>query len=194
MKRNVNDPTFYDFREGGKTEVSWQMVHDESYFNAFVRALPDKDRALLADAFFQMDAVKQMMIYLFRENKNTQDFVKANVYENYFNAPYIQRYFEMNGISIPTVEGAKHRLPFILNILDAFGIIEFNGPSKFRILRFPLVKALFEGTDFESTPEEMLLAVKKYYISGVSIPPTLTGELKQMFGADFLTDRYKFMP
>ena len=194
LKRNVNDPTFYDFREGGKTEVSWQMVHDESYFNAFVRALPDKDRALLADAFFQMDAVKQMMIYLFRENKNTQDFVKANVYENYFNAPYIQRYFEMNGISIPTVEGAKHRLPFILNILDAFGIIEFNGPSKFRILRFPLVKALFEGTDFESTPEEMLLAVKKYYISGVSIPPTLTGELKQMFGADFLTDRYKFMP
>ena len=194
LRRNVDDPTFYDFREGGKTEVSWQMIHDESYFNKFVRTLPEIDRKAISNAFLAMDAVKQMLIYLFRENKNVNEFVKANVYENYFNAPYIQHYFEMNGISIPTVEGAKHRLPFILNILDAFGIIEFVGASKFRVLRFPLIEGMYEGTDFDSSPKEMLAAVKEYFSTGKLPSDRLASALKQMFGSDFLTDRYKHRP
>lgn len=194
LQKYVDDPTFYDFREGGKTEVSWQMIHNESYFNEFVRTLPANDRNQLEQSFFNMDAVKQMLIYLFRENKNKQDFVKSDVYSNYFNAPYVQHYFEMNGISIPTVEGAKHRLPFILNILDAFGIIEFVGASKFKLLRFPLNKALFEETKTEVDADVLLDATKKYYSDGTQPEQSICIALKQLFGADFLSDRYTIKP
>lgn len=194
LKRNVTDPSFYDFREGGKTEVSWQMIHNESYFNDFVRTLPVADRNKLEKSFLGMDAVKQMLIYLFRENKNKTDFVKSEVYSNYFNAPYVQHYFEMNGISIPTVEGAKHRLPFILNILAAFGIIEFIGASNFKVLRFPLVKVLFEEAKSEIDANDLLEATNAYFSSGKQPDQSTTIVLKQLFGADFLSENYSIKP
>lgn len=194
LQKFVTDKTFYDFNEGGKTEVSWQMSHNESYYNSFVRNLPLAERTRLSKAFFGMDAVKHMMIYLFRENKNVQEFVKSDVYSNYFNAPYIQRYFEMNGISIPTIEGAKHRLPFILNILDAFGIIEFVGVSRFKIIRFPLVKELFEDANSEIEVDTLINITKEYFESGAIADREAGIILKQLFGVDFLTERYNTRP
>ncbi len=194
LKKYVTDPSFYNFREGGKTEVSWQMAHNESYVNEFVRTLPIDDRNKLEKSFLIMDAVKQMLIYLFRENKNKCEFVKSEVYSNYFNAPYIQHYFEMNGISLPTVEGAKHRLPFILSILDAFGIIEFTGASKFRIIRFPLTRVLFEETKAEIEPSDLLAATSKYFSDRTQPDPSTSIVLKQLFGTDFLSDRYSIKP
>ena len=131
---------------------------------------------------------------LARENKNVQEFTKSDVYANYFSAPYIQKYFDMNGISIPTVEGAKHRLPFILNILDAFGIIEFVGASKFRILNIPMVKGLFENDGGEINANDLLLAAQAYFNSGIIPSREISSVLKQFFGADFLTDAYKIRP
>lgn len=194
LQKHVDDSTFYDFREGGKTEVTWQMSHNEAYFNSFIKNLPAGIRSSLSQAFFGMDAVNQMLIYLFRENKNVQEFTKSDVYANYFSAPYIQKYFDMNGISIPTVEGAKHRLPFILNILDAFGIIEFVGASKFRILSIPMVKSLFENDGGEINANDLLLAAQAYFNSGIIPSREISSVLKQFFGADFLTDAYKIRP
>ena len=134
-----------------------------------------------------MDAVKHMLIYLFNENKNKIRFVKNEVYSNYFNAPYIKSYFEINGIEIPTEEGAKRRIPFIFNILDAFGIINLNR-SDFELRTLPYVDCIFTTDTF--SPSENINATKEYYKSGTLPPKEQLSELKMRFGSDFLTDRY----
>lgn len=194
LNRNVHAPDFYEFTSGGKTEISWQMKHDEMFFNDFVRSLSAEDRTTIENILLNMDAVKQMLIYLFRENKNRVEFTKKDVYHNYFSAPYICHYFEMNGIDIPTEEGAKHRLPFILNLLYSINIIQFKGASSFIIQRLPLSRSLFEGTNLSHSPDELLNAVKQFYMSNIPVEQEICSELKQLFGKDFLTDAYKIKP
>lgn len=187
----VKDTDFYDFKPGGKTEVSWSMVHDESYYNNFVRSLPKDAQGELANIFLNMDAVKHMLIYLFNENKNKIHFIKNEVYSNYFEAPYIKSYFEMNGIETPTDEGAKRRIPFILNILDAFGIITINR-SDFDLCHLPYIDCIFESDSFSATEN---IAVTKAYFKTGSLPQiTQLTELKLKFGAAFLTDQYLLKP
>ena len=85
-------------------------------------------------------------------------------------------------------------MPFILNILDAFGIIEFVGASKFRILNIPMVKGLFENDGGEINANDLLLAAQAYFNSGIIPSREISSVLKQFFGADFLTDAYKIRP
>lgn len=191
LNKFVSDEDFYAFKTGGKTEVSWSMIHDEAYFNNFVRNLPEPERSKLADIFLDMDAAKHMLIYLFNENKNVTHFIKNNVYTNYFNAPYIKSYFEINGIETPTEEGAKRRIPFILNILEAFGIINLQR-SDFDICRLPYANCIFVTDNFSA--EENISATKSYFASGVLPTREQLTELKLHFGSDFMTNDYKTIP
>ena len=102
LKTYVSDDDFYEFKTGCKTDVSWSMIHNESYFNNFIRNLPPKECEKLSTIFLNMDTVKHMLVYLFNENKNITHFIKNEVYQNYFSAPYIKSYFEINGIETPT--------------------------------------------------------------------------------------------
>lgn len=187
LKKYVTDDDFYAFNTTGKKEISWSMIHDESYFNDFIRNLPSDTQNKLADIFLQMDAVKHMLIYLFHENKNTTHFIKSKVYENYFTAPYINEYFEINGIEIPSLEGAKRRLPFILNILDAFGIITLNR-SDFDICKLPLLDCIFTTENYSA--KENISAVRAYYSTGELPSREQQTDLKLKFGSTFLTSSY----
>lgn len=186
----VSDPTFYDFSKGGKTEISWRMNHNEEYFNDFIKSLPDTEKEILKKIFFRMDAVQHMLVYLFHEHKNVSTLNKGNVYEEFFTAPYIQEYFDINGISIPSIEGAKHRLPFILNILEAFSVIEFSGRSNFNLKQLPTVDVLFTTASYSSN--DNIASVRQFQENGVLPPLEQTVELRTLFGADFLTDKYLY--
>lgn len=188
LKRHVTDDDFYYFKTGGKIDVSWSMIHNESYFNNFILNLPQKDFDKLATVFLNMDAVKHMLIYLFNENKNITHFIKNDVYKNYFSAPYIKSYFEINGIETPTNEGAKRRIPFILNILEAFGIISIHR-SDFDLCILPYIDCIFETDNFSA--KDNIDATKEYFVSGKLPPKEQLTELKGHFGSDFLTANYQ---
>ena len=97
----------------------------------------------------------------------------------------------MNGIETPTDEGAKRRIPFILNILDAFGIITINR-SDFDLCHLPYIDCIFESDSFSATEN---IAVTKAYFKTGSLPQiTQLTELKLKFGAAFLTDQYLLKP
>lgn len=192
LNKYVTDSTFYNFSTGGKTDISWQMIHKEPYFNDFIKTLPKDEKENLAEVFLNMDAVTHMLVYLFHENKNQRHFNKGNVYKNFFNSPYIQEYFDINGISVPTEEGAKHRLPFILNILEAFGLIAYSGRSDFDICKLPFVNCLYTTENFSGT--ENINAVKQYYADGTLPSKEQMTELKLKFGTDFLTAKYLINP
>lgn len=184
----VQDDDFYDFKTGGKTEISWQMIHNENYFNQFILSLPERERAQLNQILFRMDAVQQMLIYLFHENKNTVTFNKGAVYENYFNSPFVREYHEMNGIEIPSLAGSQHRLPFILNLLTATGVIQNSGRSDFVINKLPLVDILFATENFSAA--ENIKVVKEYYSTGSLPSKDQLTDLKLAFGGDFMTPNY----
>lgn len=192
LNKYVIDSTFYDFNTGGKTDISWQMIHQEPYFNDFIKTLPEDEKENLAEVFLNMDAVTHMLVYLFHENKNQKHFNKGNVYKNFFNSPYVQEYFDINGISVPTEEGAKHRLPFILNILEAFGLIAYSGRSDFDICKLPYVNYLYTTENFSVA--ENINAVKQYYADGTLPSKEQLTELKLKFGTDFLTAKYLINP
>lgn len=184
----VKDSDFYDFSINGKTEISWQMTHNEAYFNNFIKSLPLNEQEKLAKIFMNMDAVKHVLVYLLHENKNITHFNKQEVYKNFFSSPYVQEYFDINGISIPTEEGAKHRLPFILNILAAFNIISYSGRSNFDICRLPLAEILFDTPSYSA--EVNINATKEYFASGTIPEKNQIIELRTLFGADFMTPSY----
>lgn len=189
LNKHVADPNnFYAFRIGGKTENSWQMINNEIFYNDFIKRLPASDKEPLRQIFFEMDAVKQMLRFLFHMNKNREKFTKSDIYSTYFNAPYIQQYFDMNGITIPTEEGAKHRLPFILNILDAFGILEFIGQSEICLKQLPLDSCLFVSDNCSA--DELISATKCYYESGILPSKQQLIELRSLFGIEFMTSTY----
>lgn len=181
LKQYVNEEEFYEFKK--PDDISWEMKLSEGEFNSFIKKLPIIEKEKLKNIFFKMDAVQQMLEYLTRINKNKKKFIKSEVYENYFSTPFIRDYFEINGIEEPTLEASKRRIPFILNILDAFSIIKLNR-SDFEIISFPLHESFIQD-------KNLLKEIKKYLMGEeFNIQETKIIELKTLFGKDFLTNNY----
>lgn len=184
----VKTSDFYSFKSA--EDFTWNMKHEAKYFNDFIKSLPDDVKQQLQTVFFKMDAVKHMLKYLFHENKNKKTFIRSDIYSNYFNTPFIKQYFDMNGIEQDSEEGAKRRLPFILNILEAFDIIKFINRSNIEIINLPYYSFLFSN-DKKNAEANMTAVQNYYYESNKPLPDiNILTELRTLFGTDFLTDKY----
>ncbi len=64
-----------------------------------------------------------MLNYIYQIERK-QDIAKSDIYKGFFEAPFVRAFCDQNGIETATEEGAKHRCPFLLNILETLGIIE----------------------------------------------------------------------
>lgn len=191
LKRRLTNPAqFFLFEKGKETNgnISWNMS-DITKFNAFIKNLPEVEFKELKEIFFSMDAVQHMLKYLFHMNQNNSILRKADIYRNYFDTPFIQKYLEQNGIEQDSEEGAKRRLPFILNILDSFKVIEFVGASEIRIISLPLINFLFGESIVDQSNN--LETVRLFYSNGsLSDDSNSIAQLKILFGAEFLTQNY----
>lgn len=59
----VKDKSFFETKSDGKAGMSWYMINNESYFNHFIKNLPDPQKEELQRIFFKMDAVVHMLIF-----------------------------------------------------------------------------------------------------------------------------------
>ncbi|WP_415875153.1 DEAD/DEAH box helicase [Clostridium sp.] len=188
LNKYVTDANFYAFKN--TKDITWEMAHNAQYFNDFIKGLPSEVKKQLEQIFFKMDAVKHMLKYLFHENKNRKQFVRSEIYSNYFNTPFIRQYFDMNGIEQDSEEGAKRRLPFILNILEAFGVVKFTSRSNIEIIRLPYYDFLF-GDNPKNASANLKSVYTYYKDSSRPLPDSKTiVQLRTLFGSDFLTDKY----
>jgi len=187
LNEYVREEKFYSFKTA--KEVTWEMGENAQYYNNFIKSLSKETVKKIENIFTNMDAVQHMLKYLFHENKNVKRFTRKDIYASYFNTPFIKRYFEMNGIEQDSEEGAKRRLPFILNILEALSIVSFVDRSTIEIIKLPVYPFLFGDED--SCIEENLEAVKAYYENPqIKINADTSADLKRLFGKEFLTDSY----
>ena len=90
---------------------STRMAGDEDTYNTIIRdataANPDVARVVYS-VLLRMPAVGQMMKFLYqiaRQRTVTKDYI----YTNFFEAPFVQRFCEQEGIEPATLEAARRR-------------------------------------------------------------------------------------
>lgn len=175
------------FKEGGKTEISWAMNNENTINSKIASFLETNTHAkeLLSNMFIGMDAISLLLQYLYTVVK-TKTIQKASVYEDFFCCPFVLRYCEIKGIEVPTNEGAKHRIPFLFNILETLGIIEQRRSDitvKYFFPTYYLMK-LEEKED----PSVVAERINKL-ISGTLSEEELS-MLRENLGADFGSNSY----
>lgn len=183
------------FNTSGKTgELSWKM-NSESTINEKVADFLAKDPDLqnsIRKLFLEMDALALFLKYLYKNHEKIV-FTKNEIYNDFFEAPFVKNYLDRNGIDKPTVEGAKRRVPFLLNLLEAMGIIK-QGRSQIELLGFYPSPRLFDFVKDEnnnSISEEVSDKVKKYFNAEEDKTTVLEKSLlKEEYGKNFLTKDY----
>jgi superfamily II DNA or RNA helicase len=186
----VCDKVDLTFKKKEDDVPSWEMNVQPSGFNQVIREFIQKHRSegeFVSRVFIDMHAVGLMLNYLYRVERKKL-IPKASIYGGFFNAPFIASYCDQNGIDAATDTGAEHRCPFLLNILEALGIIK-QGRSDIEILTFIYSKPTLQLKAKE--PEKDILdRISKLNINPNELSNEDVSLLKEAFGKDFLTTHY----
>jgi hypothetical protein len=170
------------------------MAENEGFYNEIVRkAIAQSEPAalLIRRPILRMSAVQQMMAFLYQVCRATV-VERKYIYENFFQAPFVRQFLDQEGIEEATLEASRRRCPFLLNLLEAIGLVESEGPSiKLNSLMLipPLVRA--HTREVQEASIKRLKALKAAWPDKAE---TLHAEdlsiLRELFGATFLTPAY----
>ena len=175
------------FKEGGKAEISWSMNCESSINGTILQYAQEKPSAkeFLDKVILSMDAINLLLKYLFSvvRNKSVQ---KSKVYTEFFQAPFVKAYCEMQGIDPPTDEAAKHRIPFLLNMLEVCGIIE-QGRSDITVKHFVPAIGVMKINNTE-TDKEVQERINRYLANDLT-EDDIEG-LREIYGEKFYSQEY----
>lgn len=180
------------FKSGGKTEISWDM-HCAGTINETIKSFLKKNsnaRKVLRQVLLRMDAVNLLLRYLYSIQRKAV-IKKSEIYNDFFNAPFVKQYLDRHGLENPTDEVICRRVPFLFNILEAMNIIN-QDQSNITLLTFvPSIGVV------RFDEREPLDAVAKRCQGIACSPDALSDEdlvrLRELFGLQFLTKEY-FLP
>lgn len=206
------------FKEDGKAEISWSM-NCESTINDTIKNylnLNSSAKKLLRNVFLKMDAVNMLLKYLYSIQRKVS-ITKAEIYEDFFEAPFVKSYLERHGLENPTESVIVRRIPFLFNILESLGIIN-QGRSNIEVLSFVPAKEVLKLNSRENDDEvyNRILRIidfsKAISSSKIELGTSIVAEtnpvynsdklqsqyfseeeislLKETFGKDFLTENY----
>lgn len=120
---------------------------------------------------FSSDAPKQLLQFLYFENRSTE-ITKKNCYHLFVNSAEVQRYCEKEGIEAPAESAAEHRIPFQISLLETLGIVETNRSNIY------VKKILIADWMFDNYKD-----VYKDLVNG-----NYSTEIKEKFGNEFINE------
>lgn len=173
---------------------SSRMANDEAFYNNLIREASNESAAhkkIIRQVFLGMHAVQQMLAFLY-QIKRSVVISKGEIYEGFFEAPFVKRFCDQEGIEEATLEASKRRCPFLLNILDASGVIS-NERSSITINKFMLVPAIVKPYNREepAKTKARFEAVKQAWpVSENLMESDDLSIVRELFGSTFLTSRY----
>lgn len=183
----------FSFKTDGKAALSWSM-NCESTINSsikdFLNSNSDAKRTVRA-IFLQMDAASLLLKYLYAIQRKAT-VRKSEIYDDFFEAPFVRAYLDRHGLEQPTEEVRKRRVPFLLNILDALGIIS-QSASEITVLSFIPAKEVlrFSAKEHDDIVNERVEKLKQFKQDGaVNFEADEVSILKETYGANFLTQNY----
>lgn len=175
--------------ENGDYSTAMQQAN---YYNEVVSTACDESaelQKLYHSCVLNMPAVKQMLILLYQQER-TATVAKVRIYETFFESDAVKLFCDEIGIEAGTVESAKHRCPFLLNLLESCRIVGQNNSS---VLVGTLALApdviVAPGTD-PKVGEKMLPIILADWGKKSTLALADQKALRNLFGASFLTDTY----
>lgn len=206
------------FKEQGKAEISWSM-NCESTINETIKNFLNENidaKKLLRKVFLKMDAVNMLLKYLYSIQRKIT-ITKAEIYADFFEAPFVKSYLERHGLENPTENVIVRRVPFLFNILESIGIIN-QGRSNIQVLAFIPAREVIKLSSKENVDEidnrisriidfnKKLASTQTEELSGIAADSKPIYNinklqeqyfsvdeislLKETFGKDFLTENY----
>lgn len=184
----------FSFSDSKDKIPSWDMVTSTQDFNQaiwnYVKNKADK-RNLVQKMFLETHAVAQMLNYIYTIERK-KEMKKSDIYHGFFRAPFVREYCDQVGIEEATEEGARHRCPFLLNVLEAVGVVTQTAndvTANYLLLCREIMKLKRKESEGDVLTRlqnvSQLLAGKN-----VSLPDEEVSLLKERFGSDFLTPNY----
>jgi len=182
------------FSKAEKGIPSWDMELNPNDFNKliweFIKNNENKSESV-QKLFLKTPAISQMLNYLYRiERKKV--IQKSSIYSKFFKAPFVKMYCDQCGIDIATEEGARHRCPFLLNALEAIGVLH-QDRSKIIIQNFLICKQTMQLKSKESEGDiiSRIKLVSNLINKKIKdLPSEEESLLKESYGKDFLTNQY----
>lgn len=110
---------------GEGREMSTKVAQRPSFYNDLIRTTRERDpqfRDAYDGAVLGMPAVQQMIEFLGRFPEDR--ISKGDIYRGFFAFPAVLAFCDEMGVEPQTVESARHRCPFLLNILESLDRIE----------------------------------------------------------------------
>jgi len=191
----IVDLSFYDkTAQDDDYEKTWDMVTQAEKFNHAIWQFLQNDsvaKETVRQIFLAMPAVAQMLNYLYRVERQAT-VAKANIYGRFFTSPEVKEYCDQHGIEVATEEGAKHRCPFLLNILEAIGLVEQNRKTV-TLKTFLIAPATLRMNHRESdkeVSERVQHVITVWSNHSETIPSEELSKLREAFGSAFLTPAY----
>ena len=178
----------------GEDGIPTSRMEDEDSVNRAIRELISRNaesRAIVSSVFLQMHAVQQMLAFFYHIAQKIT-IPRSEIYEQFFQAPFVKQYCDQEGIEETTLEAAKHRCPFLLNILDACDIIDAERSA---VVVKKLALMPFVVKPYQQEEEEKAVArLNALRAAWPDKPDLLSPEdlsiLRELFGAKFLTPDY----
>lgn len=181
------------FKADDEGDYSWSM-NCENTVNKDIRDFINKNQAKLnffRSVLLEMDAVSLLLKYLYAIQRKTR-IRKSEIYNDFFEAPFVKAYLDRHGLENPTEEVRKRRIPFIINILDALGIVNQTS-GEIEVSEFVPARVVlkFDPAEKDDVIQERISKLKTFANTGeVSFTPDEVSLLKETFGPSFLTDEY----
>jgi len=148
-------------------------------------------KTLWLNTVLKMPAVVQMLSYLYQITRRLS-VERSEIYQDFFNAPFVKQFCDQEGIEEATEEAARHRCPFLLNVLESCGIIEQDRRT-IRIKRFLITAGTVRSHRRESMEEAEARSVKLYRAwpdNEAAMETADVSKLRELFGREFLTKDY----
>lgn len=152
---------------------SWEMTTSTAQFIEDIRKYLNGNagaRKQYMSIMFNFDAVKQLLNFLYFDSRQLS-ITKANCYQLFIESLSVEKYCESQGIEIPTAEGAKHRVPFLVTLLETMDIVNTDR-SNVQLNRILIADFMFENH------ADVFAALSNR---------TYTEEIKERFGTEFLS-------
>ena len=148
-------------------------------------------RRMFMERFLSMPAVSQMLRYLYQIARRTE-ISRNEIYEGFFKTPFVQQFCEQEGIDEVTDEASRRRCPFLLSILDAFGVVQL-GRDSVTVTKLLVAATLVRSHRRESIEEAEARAkvlVTAWPCNEQMLQPNDVSILRELFGSNFLTPKY----
>jgi len=172
---------------------SWAMPI-ESTVNSKIWTLiqaNQEGRAHLRSILLEMDAVGLLLRYLYTIQRKAE-VLKSSIYDDFFQAPFVKDYLDRHGLEVPTRDVIIRRIPFLLNILSALGIIS-QSSSAIQIQGFIPSDGVIRLAQQESP--QMLQSRREKLLhfaqtGEIILEEEELSQVRENFGRDFLRPEY----